>query len=113
MSKNSSADYDVIPLTGELDTDSAGELRQRLMSVASTSTASTIVLDLSRLDFISAGCVRVIVEFWNTMTGQGRDVQVGGLHGMPERVFDILDLTPILARRAETADGVRGVHAGD
>ncbi|GIF00453.1 STAS domain-containing protein [Paractinoplanes rishiriensis] len=80
---------DVICLAGELDHDAAAELRRRLMSVAASSAAVTIVLDLAEVSFIDAGCIRVIVEL---RTRGDKKLEVDGLHGIPEKVFQILGL---------------------
>ncbi|MFC3383664.1 STAS domain-containing protein [Couchioplanes azureus] len=100
----------MIWLAGELDRDTAAELGRRLTSVAESSTAATIVLNLSCLYFIDARGARVIMEFWDAATRRGRELQVDGLHGIPETVFDILGFKPRPARRTEPREGVRGTR---
>ena len=98
---------DVIWLAGELDFDTAAELRLRLIRVAESSTAATIVLDLSDVCFMDGKCAGVIVAAWEAARCHGRQLEVDGLHGTPEFVFDVLGLEPILARRTETSEGGR------
>ncbi|WIM93608.1 STAS domain-containing protein [Actinoplanes oblitus] len=97
----------VIHLAGELDWGSTADLGQRLMSIAESSTAGTIVLDLSAVSFLDAHCVRDIVRFWNALTARDQQLWVAGLHGVARKIFDILELTPMLARRTDDDDGVR------
>lgn len=96
----------VIRLTGELDRDAATDLQRWLTSITGSSTAATIVLDLSDLSFIDAGCIRVILTVCHDATSRGRHVVVDGLHGVPERVFHTLGLMPMFERRVETSDDV-------
>jgi anti-sigma B factor antagonist len=100
---------DVISLAGELDLATTSELRQRLMSVAESSAATTIVLDLSDVRYIDARSVDVIVAVWSAATSRGRRLQVEGLHGMPALVFGVLGLEPILVADGRTSwrDGAR------
>jgi anti-sigma B factor antagonist len=98
---------DVICLAGELDLATAAELRQRLMDVVESSTAATIVLDLSDVRFIDAHSVNVIVAAWKAATNRGRQLQVDGLHGIPALMFGLFGLEPILARRVAVGDGGR------
>lgn len=94
---------DVFALAGELDRDASAELRERLVSATASSTAATIVLDLSGVTFIDAGCVRVIMGVWDATTDRGQELRVEGLHGIPDKVFDILGLKPILVHRTEAS----------
>jgi anti-sigma B factor antagonist len=94
----------VICLSGELDLATAAELRRRLMRVAESSNATTIVLDVADVSFIDAGCAGVILAAWETARDRGRQLRVDGLQATTRRVFDILGLRPILVRRAETRD---------
>jgi len=106
-------DADVISLAGELDMAVADELHLLLMTAAASGTAATIVLDLSDLSFIDARCTSVIAAAWATARRHGVRLEVVGLHGTPELVFDVLGLTPILARRREPSDGGRGSGGRD
>ena len=96
---------DVIVLAGELDLATAAELRQRLMRVAESSTAATIVLDLSGVRFIDAHSVDIIVAAWRAARGRGRALRVEGLHGVPALVFNVLGLEPMLERPAASDGG--------
>ncbi|MBO3742563.1 ANTAR domain-containing protein [Actinoplanes flavus] len=106
-------DSDVIGLTGELDRDALPELREWLLSAAAASTAATFVLDMSELEFIDAGCIRVVLAAHDAATSRGKRFRVEGLHGTPERVFEILGLMPGLVGRAEVPVGVGGAPVNE
>src|SRR5215211_6904624 len=89
----------VIHLAGELDLSTAVELRRRLMRVAESGGASTILLDWSDVRVIDAHSVGLIMTAWAAAKCRGRQLQVDGLHGIPARVFGLLELEPLLARR--------------
>jgi anti-anti-sigma factor len=69
------------------------------MRVAESGAAATIVLDLSDVRFIDAHSIGVIVTAWAAAKCRGRQLRVDGLQGMPARVFGLLGLEPLLARR--------------
>jgi anti-anti-sigma factor len=82
----------VVAFDGELDIFSAPRLRRTLDRVARSSGAATIVLDMSRVEFIDAYSVGVIEEAWGSARDAGRDLRVVGLCGLPARIFDIVGL---------------------
>jgi anti-anti-sigma factor len=86
----------VIKLAGALDLSNAGELRQRLMRIAESETAATIVLDLSGVRFIDAHSTGLIVTAWAAARCRGRRLRVDGLHGVSALVFDLFGLEPLL-----------------
>jgi anti-anti-sigma factor len=100
----------VVSLAGELDVASV-ELEPLLLRIAESGPAPTIVLDMSELDYIDAHCVGVIVGAWKAAKARGRVLQVNGLHGLPARLFRLVGLEPMLARRpdGDVPDG----NAGD
>lgn len=93
----------MVRLGGELDLSTAAELRRRLMRLAESGDAATIVLDLSEVGFIDAHSIGVIVDAWSTAKFHGRELCVEGLRGLPARIFGLLGLEAILARRALAA----------
>jgi anti-sigma B factor antagonist len=105
----------VVHLAGELDLSTAEELRRRLMRVAETGAAATIVLDLSGVHFIDAQSTGMIVRAWAVARLRGRELCVDGLHGIPARVFGLLGVEPILVRRileADSGGNVDGRYGG-
>jgi anti-anti-sigma factor len=104
---------DVIFLAGELDLATASEMQRRLMDAVETSDSATIVVDLSRVEFIDAHNVGVIMAAWDAARCRGRRLQVGGLHGIPALIFEVLGLE-LVVRRVEPGGGgrVAGGRAG-
>jgi len=94
----------VVYLAGELDMATAADLGRRLMRVAESGDAATIVLDLSDVCFMDAHSAGLIVNAWTTAKSRGRELCVDGLHGIPARVFSVLGLEHTLARRTWEAD---------
>jgi anti-anti-sigma factor len=86
------------------------ELEPLLLRIAESGPAATIVLDMSEVDFIDAHCVGVIVSAWRAAKGRGRVLRVDGLQGLPARVFRLMRLEPMLARRpcADIPEGACG-----
>jgi anti-anti-sigma factor len=93
----------VVHLAGELDLSTAAELGRRLMRVAETGSAPTIVLDLSDVSFIDARCTGLIVSAWLAAKLRGRELCVDGLHGVSARIFGVLGLESTLVRRGLAA----------
>ena len=98
----------VVRLAGELDLSTAAQLRQLLLNVAESSTATTVVLDMSEVRFIDAHSIGLIVGASKAAKVRGRVLQVDGLDGLPARVFRLVGLEPILVRRTSGGDGVGG-----
>jgi anti-anti-sigma factor len=103
-SQQRTGDAEMIFLVGELDLAAAPELRRRLTSAVESSTATRITLDLSGVSFLDAGCAGVIVATAQVAADRGRQLRVDGLSGIAERVFDVLGLEPMVARRIGTGD---------
>jgi anti-anti-sigma factor len=100
-----------VRLAGELDLSTATEFRKRLLRVAHSEAATTIVLDLSQVGFIDALSTGVIVGAHTAAESRGRRLQIDGLHGSPARVFDMLGLDWMRVRRPHEGD--LGEDAGE
>ncbi|GAA1824464.1 STAS domain-containing protein [Luedemannella flava] len=102
---------DLIFLAGELDLATAADLHRLLTDATTSSTAPTIVLDLSDVTFIDAHSISLIMAAQQVATGRGRQLRIVGLHGTPAMVFDVLGLaaTPTCPSAAdENGRGPRG-----
>jgi anti-anti-sigma factor len=104
-SRRRTGDAEVILLVGELDLAAAPELHRRLISAVESSAAARITLDLSGVTFLDAGCTGVIVAAAETAAARGQQLRVDGLHGTTRRVFEVLGLETMIARRVGTGDG--------
>ncbi len=100
----------VVALAGELDI-AAVELESLLLRVAESGPAPTIVLDMSELSFIDAYSIGIIVSAWKPAKARGGELRADGLRGQPARVFRLVGLEPMLARRP-SRDSSKG-NVGD
>jgi anti-sigma B factor antagonist len=89
----------VVHVAGELDLSTSEELHHRLMTVVESGPAALVVLDLSDVRFIDAHSVGLIVAAWAAAKCRGGRLAVDGLRGIPARVFGLLGVEPLLARR--------------
>ena len=81
---------------GELDLSTASALERRLTDIVESTDAPTILVDLSRVQFIDARCVGVILQTRANACRRHRALYVEGLGGVPARVFDALGLRTAL-----------------
>ena len=94
----------VIRLAGEMDLSTAAELR-RLLEAVETDAAATIVLDMSKVSFIDAHSIGVILHASMAAEVRGQVLQVDGLRGLPARVVRLLGLESMFARSSQTSEG--------
>ena len=82
-------------LKGELNNQTSGQLDQAISSMLDAPGA-TLVLDMEGISFISSTGIGVIVKARNTLTQTGSDLTMVNVKPQVKRVFDIMQLTPIL-----------------
>ena len=85
IEKTSSGNTVTLSLDGWLDYDAAPELKEALDKLGSDVTA--LVLDCSKLEYISSSGVRVFVYGYNKMNGAIRLVHV------PADILEVLSIT--------------------
>lgn len=85
----------MVRLHGELDLATRQELEE-LLAAAGALVVSTVVVDMSRVSFIDAGSIGVLVATWRAARDRGRRCVVRGLAEQPARVFDVLGLDGLL-----------------
>ena len=83
-------------VSGELDIVTAPALRSALHRLDDADTHA-ITVDLSRLTFIGAAGLAVLIEARNTCRCAGRDLAVTGATGQVRRVFELTGLQALLA----------------
>jgi anti-sigma B factor antagonist len=93
-------DTHVVSLAGELDLSTASQLRRFLAGVAESATAATIVVDMTEVSFIDAHSIGVLVSASTVASRAGRVWRVAGLHGLPEKVFELVGLHDMTASAA-------------
>ena len=87
IEKNTNASELTVSLTGRLDTTTAPELEKELK--ASLDGVTTLVIDMTALDYISSAGLRVLLSAQKTMNKQGemKVVHVG------ETIMEIFEVT--------------------
>jgi anti-anti-sigma factor len=86
----------VVHLAGDLDMSTLDELRLKLCVLVGSVDAGTVVIDLSELEFISAGPVGAILSARDAAAARGKVLCVDGLHGISARVFEVLGLESLV-----------------
>ena len=104
-------DIVIVSFHGEFDYAEMG-LAQDEISAAEAEESSTVVLDLSDLEFMDSSAVRVILQADSRAHEQGRRLAVVTGTGPPHRVLSILGLTDRLDVVA-TRDAVLGASQPD
>ena len=82
-----------IALEGRLDTMTAPELEAELNS--SLKNADSLVLDFSKLNYISSAGLRVLLSAHKTMSGKG-GMKVRNVNEIVQEVFDVTGFADIL-----------------
>lgn len=82
-----------IALEGRLDTMTAPELEAELNS--SLKSADSLVLDFSKLNYISSAGLRVLLSAHKTMSGKG-GMKVKNVNEIVQEVFDVTGFADIL-----------------
>jgi anti-anti-sigma factor len=88
----------VVSLAGELDLSTVAQLRRRLLRIAESSTRA-VVVDMADVRFIDAGTVGVILGARSILQARGLGLRLEGLHGVPAKLVQLLQLEPPLVRR--------------
>ena len=82
-----------IALEGRLDTMTAPELETELKG--SMDSAESLVLDLSKLEYISSAGLRVLLSAHKTMSGKG-GMKVTNVNEIVREVFEVTGFCDIL-----------------
>jgi anti-anti-sigma factor len=94
----------VVRFAGELDLSTAAGVEAQLRAAQSRRVAA-ILLDLSKVEFIDALSIGLIVAAWANAKDHGRVLRVVGLRGMPARIFSLLGLERLSIDPASDDDG--------
>jgi anti-anti-sigma factor len=86
----------VLHLAGELDLATGSDLGGWLRDAVESQAAGSILVDLSKVGFIDAYSIGLIVRAWAAADRRGRSLQVDGLGGLPARMFDVLGLEALV-----------------
>ena len=81
-------------LEGSLDTNTASQLDHELETIL-IADAATVVLDLSKLNYISSAGLRIIFKLRKAMKARNGDVFATNLQPQVKKVFDIVKAMPL------------------
>ncbi len=84
----------ILTLDGRLDTVTSPELEKELN--ASLNGADSLILDFSRLDYISSAGLRVLLSAHKAMSGKG-GMKVKNVSEIVREVFDVTGFADVLA----------------
>lgn len=85
----------VIEMEGRLDELSATDAERRLLELVDCEGCRA-VLDLSRVEYVSSGGLRVIMSTMKTLRKRGGDLRSCGLNPFVAEVFEISGLRSIM-----------------
>jgi anti-anti-sigma factor len=88
------------------------ELGERLMRVAESEAAATVVLDMSDVQFMDAHSAGLIMTALAAAHRRGQALQVYGLHGIAARLFALLGCERMLVCSARADDPGGDVGGG-
>jgi len=93
ITKNTNASELTVSLTGQLDTTTAPELEKELK--ASLDGVTTLVIDMTALDYISSAGLRVLLSAQKTMNKQG-EMKVVHVGDTIMEIFEVTGFSDIL-----------------
>ena len=93
ISKQQNGSALTMALEGRLDTTTSPELEKELK--ASLDGADSLVLDFSKLDYISSAGLRVLLSAHKQMSGKG-GMKVTNVNEIVREVFDVTGFADIL-----------------
>ncbi len=87
-------DVTVADLSGRLDTRASGPASEALFRIAQG--ASTVLLNLENLEFISSAGLRVLLRTESKLTGSGGTMKLCGANGIVKQVLEISGLRDLI-----------------
>jgi anti-sigma B factor antagonist len=80
----------VIEAVGEVDLTTAAQLREALLAAVGASAQSSVIVDLSKVDFIDSAGLALLVEARKRLSPEGRTLSILLSPGrQPERVLKL------------------------
>jgi anti-sigma B factor antagonist len=87
-------DVHVVSLHGQLDLANADRVRDAIIGAA----GSTVVVDLSDLQFLDSSGIAALLSARSQITQSGRAFELRGAHGVVRRVLEVTGLSFLLAQ---------------
>lgn len=95
----------VLSLSGDLDAAAAPELERSLRERVQAGS-TRLVLDMSRVNFITSAALRVLQATLMGVRGRQGDIRLVGVQPEVRKVFDLLGFTPLFKAYATVDDAV-------
>lgn len=83
-------DYRIAKLHGEMDALGCTEIRTELEMIADTGFNDNIALDLSQVSFLDSSGIGLIVFLFKRLKSQSRALQIIGVQGQPQELISML-----------------------
>lgn len=80
--------WEVLVVNGRFDQEQTADIEDRLNTLLETS--SWIVVDFSDCTYINSGGLRCLVTIWRKAREQGGDLQLRGLNGRLQQIFEMI-----------------------
>ncbi|GGS38580.1 MULTISPECIES: STAS domain-containing protein [Actinokineospora] len=93
--KTEGADPIVISVSGEVDLATAADLERTLSETMAGSSAATIEVDLSQVEFMDSAGLRVLVAARKQAEDAGRTLRLRAPHERVRRIIEITGLAPV------------------
>lgn len=97
----------VVSFEGNLDTNTAPDAQEHFDELADQGAAK-ILVDFTKLDYISSAGLRVLLATAKRLRGGGGNLRLCGLNEMVSEVFEISGFSTILAVFPTSAEALEG-----
>jgi anti-anti-sigma factor len=108
ISTRTQKDVTIVALTGNLDSNTAPQAQQAIDAIL-TGGAKKMVVDFSKLDYISSAGLRVLLGAAKKLSAAGGGLHLFGLNDTVREVFEISGFATILGVFGSEAEAVRGL----
>ncbi|MER3459180.1 MAG: anti-sigma factor antagonist [Chloroflexota bacterium] len=111
LSGNNGTPIDVIQAEGRLDAEAAPALESEL-NAALHSGHTRVVLDLSRVTYISSSALRVLVGAWRRARAHGGDVILASLSPRVREIFEMVGFDRVFTIHETAPQAISAPNAG-
>ncbi len=98
----------IMALIGRLDTNSTSAFEEN----CTTWMARSIILDMSRLEYISSSGLRVLLQMKRDCANKNIPIVIAGSYGSVDRVIRVSGFENIFPRYPSVEDALQAVAAG-
>jgi anti-anti-sigma factor len=108
ISEDRKADAMVLALSGKLDATTAKTFEDKILGVIN-SGAKQLVVDLSRLEYVSSSGLRVFLLAAKRLQATDGKIAMCGLQDHVRQVFDLAGLSSILSIYGSRDEAIKGL----